>query len=420
MVKPCYNEEANEKSKELVGLGAVGLGTVGLGALLFFTMLNNAVIETTDNETAVANSIPPTIAYRKIAENFDLPTKIAATPIETDERLFIVERKGIIRILDANRERISQPFLDIERNVLNQGENGLLGLAFHPDYQANGRFFINYVRPPRDGEERNVSVVAEYVRSKADDNRADATSFRQILELEQPYGNHNGGELQFGPDGFLYIGFGDGGSAGDPENRAQDLGTWHGKILRIDVDSGDAYAVPEDNPFTSRNNAKSEIWSYGWRNPWRFSFDRQTDEMYIGDVGQGTYEEINREPANMPGLNYGWRCYEGDQKFDFSECSDATAYISPYIQYGHEGNQCSGSVTGGYVYRGEAYPKLDGYYVYADYCLNRLYLANTQQFTSPFVTETGDIAITSFGENQSGELFFADGANGDIYQLVTE
>ncbi|HUF18545.1 MAG TPA: PQQ-dependent sugar dehydrogenase, partial [Thermoanaerobaculia bacterium] len=261
-------------------------------------------------------------------------------------RLFINEQRGRILIFSGN-EILATPFLDIRSIVGCCGERGLLSVAFHPQYVSTGFFFVNYT------DLSGNTVVARYTRSSSDPNQADPASAMLIIRIEQPFGNHNGGQIQFGPDGYLYVGMGDGGAAGDPGNRSQNLSTLLGKILRIDVDSESPYAIPSDNPFRETASARPEIWSYGLRNPWRFSFDRATGDMFIGDVGQNALEEINFEPAGQGGANYGWRRMEGTRCFDpANNCNDGTLVL-PILEYGRS-DGCS--VTGGYRYRGSAFP----------------------------------------------------------------
>ncbi|MEM8862618.1 MAG: PQQ-dependent sugar dehydrogenase, partial [Chloroflexota bacterium] len=259
-----------------------------------------------------------------------------------DDRLFVVEQQGTIRVISADGVVSNTPFLNIiDRTNSAANEQGLLGLAFHPNYAENGRLFVNYTHA--DGS----TVVSEFSVS-ADPNMADPATERQIIKIGQPYQNHNGGMIEFGPDGFLYIGMGDGGSQNDPENRAQNLESLLGKILRIDIDNGEPYAIPADNPYVNDPAARNEIWSVGWRNPWRFSFDAVTGDMYVADVGQNDFEEISLSPLGVGGLNFGWRIFEANNCY-LDDCS--TPDLVPAIaQYDHAGGHCS--VTGGYMHRG--------------------------------------------------------------------
>ena len=330
-----------------------------------------------------------------------------------DDRLFIVEKRGVIEILQLDGTTNPTPFLDIQNIVLTPGgnydERGLLGLAFHPDYINNGYFYVNYI------DNFGNTQISRFSVSTSDPSIADPDSEFQILEVEQPYINHNGGCLRFGPEGYLYIGLGDGGSAGDPENRSQNLQTLLGKMLRIDIDNTEGstnYAVPSNNPFVGDPNALDEIWSYGLRNPWRFSFDSETDELWIGDVGQGSMEEIDRTAATVSGQNYGWRCYEGTQEYNTSGCPNQSELTFPVAEYSHSGGNCS--ITGGYVYRGEIYENFLGIYFYADFCsgeIGTIDQSNNQINHGPF-----NGSWVSFGEDKNKELYIIDNF-GSIYKI---
>lgn len=323
------------------------------------------------------------------------------------------KKRGVIEILQFDGTTNPTPFLDIQNIVLTPGgnydERGLLGLAFHPDYINNGYFYVNYI------DNFGNTQISRFSVSTSDPNIADPDSEFQILEVEQPYINHNGGCLRFGPDGYLYIGLGDGGSAGDPENRSQNLQTLLGKMLRIDIDNTEGstnYAVPSNNPFVGDPNALDEIWSYGLRNPWRFSFDSETDELWIGDVGQGSKEEIDRAAAGVSGQNYGWRCYEGNQEYNISGCPNQSELTFPVAEYSHSGGNCS--VTGGYVYRGEIYENFFGKYFYADFCsgeIGTIDQSNNQINHGPY-----NGSWVSFGEDKNKELYIIDNF-GSIYKI---
>jgi len=321
-------------------------------------------------------------------------------------RLFVVEQPGRIRVLEGHT-LLPAPFLDITKQVLSGGERGLLGLAFHPDYRHNGRFFVNYTRKS-DG----ATVVAEYRRG------ATATSASQderiLLIVPQPYPNHNGGMVAFGPDGYLYIGFGDGGSKGDPDNRAQNPQDLLGKILRIDVDRGDSYGIPMDNPF-AKQGGRPEIYAIGLRNPWRFSFDIKTGNLWVADVGQYQWEEIDLVAR---GGNYGWRVMEGTHCFHPSTDCQTTTFNLPLYEYAHEKGRCS--ITGGYVYRGQAISSLAGTYVYGDFCSGEIFaLQNSPREQllnkAPMILKTS-LQISSFGEDAAGELYVLD-HKGGVYRL---
>lgn len=358
-----------------------------------------------------SQSGPPNAELLEVGSGLDLPVAIASAG-DGSGRLFIVEREGTIRILNGST-LLANPFLDVSALVrCCAGEQGLLGLAFDPSYETNGYFYINYSRISG-----GDTLVARYQVS-SDPDLADPDSGQTVLAIGQPNTNHNGGQLQFGPDGYLYIGMGDGGGAGDPQNRAQNPGTLLGKMLRIDVHGGSPYAVPGDNPFVSDPSVLDEIWALGLRNPWRFSFDRQTGDLLIADVGQNGWEEIDRQPASSSGgENYGWSCYEGTHDYNVArDCSSLGSLAFPILEYSHDFG-CS--VTGGYRYRGGAYPELSGIYFYSDYCSGRLWGAADMDgaWETQVLLETG-FPVTTFGEDEAGELYLADYAGGRIYQIV--
>lgn len=352
----------------------------------------------------------PKVELTKVVEGFTQPVTITSMPNHDDKRLFVVEQAGVIRIVTAERTVEAKAFLDIKPKVQAGGEMGLLGLAFHPKVKQNNFFYINYI------DKDTNTIIARYTISQTT-GLADPASEKVLLKLKQPYPNHNGGDIKFGPDSYLYIGLGDGGSGNDPENRAQNKEELLGKLLRIDVDGSLTYAVPADNPF-AKGGGKPEIWALGLRNPWRFSFDRKNGDLYIADVGQGQYEEVNFQPANSKGgKNYGWRCYEGAQAHLPEGCQDASVYTKPILQYDHGDKRCS--VTGGFVYRGSKYPALDGHYLYADFCTKQLFSTKkTGDSWSPITTTSTGLDISTFGEDSNGELYAADYNNGGIYQIV--
>ncbi|MCF8232143.1 MAG: PQQ-dependent sugar dehydrogenase [Bacteroidales bacterium] len=356
-------------------------------------------------------SSQPQITLETFAENFNAPASINHAG---DSRLFVVEQSGLIKIVDDQGNVNSAPFLDIEDRVSYGGERGLLGLAFHPDYADNGYFYVNYT-----GESGNTHI-SRFSVSNTDPDLADPESENVLLTIEQPYSNHNGGDIRFGPDGLLYISTGDGGSAGDPENRAQDLSELLGKLLRIDVDGGDPYGIPPHNPFVGEPGAKDEIYALGLRNPWRFSFDSETGDLWIADVGQNEYEEVNFEPAGSDGgVNYGWRCYEGNHEYNTQGCQAQDFYTFPVHEYSHAGTGgCS--VTGGFVYRGEQYPNLEGHYVFADYCNDKIWTLHNDNGNWELTNQgqyTGNNFAT-FGEASDGELYVAGFSSGTIYHIV--
>ena len=331
-----------------------------------------------------------------------------------DERLFVVERGGTIRIVQDGTV-LDPPFLDISDRVGTDGlEQGLLGLAFPVDYTETGLFYVNYT--DLDGD----TVVARF---QASDSGAVATpeSEQVILTQDQPFQNHNGGMLAFGPDNYLYIGFGDGGGQGDPDGNGQRLDTWLGKILRIEVDpnftNGEPYVVPEDNPFVDDPDALPEIWAYGLRNPWRFSFDRETGDLWIADVGGGAYEEINVLAVDEGGANLGWSETEGPDCSAGADC-DPSQFTLPVFSYTHDEGGCS--VTGGYVYRGEEFAGLTGVYLFSDYCSGLIWGGGVDAsgelvFSEP--VESG-FQVTSFGEGVDGTLYLTDFSGGGVYELV--
>lgn len=356
----------------------------------------------------------PKIQLVNFASGFDLPLDITHCG---DSRLFVVERDGVIWVLDSLGNKLDT-FLNIDPRVnSNQNEQGLLGLAFHPNYAENGYFFVNYTK--NNGGDTRVSRFSV----KPDNpNEADPNSELTILEQDQPNWNHNGGCVKFGPDGYLYIGLGDGGGANDPQNYSQNKLTWLGKILRIDVNNSsttEPYVVPADNPFVGNPAYLPEIWSIGWRNPWRFSFDRLTGDMWIGDVGQNLWEEVDFEAAGDGGKNYGWRCYEGLHTFNTTGCLSADAYVSPFYEYSHSGsNGCS--VTGGFIYRGAQFPDLYGCYLFADYCSGRWWYTRRNadgSFTTNVLGTFGGYEFSSFGEDRNGELYVTLLASGRIQRI---
>ena len=348
------------------------------------------------------------IELRTVVEGLEQPLLVTNTGDGSD-RQFIVEQVGRIRIV-RDGELLAEPFLDVSEFITAGGEQGLLGLAFHPEYRANGRFFINYTDLEGD------TVVAEYQGDSAETDVASPDSARILLRVDQPYANHNGGALAFGPDGYLYIALGDGGSGGDPHNNGQRLDTMLGKLLRIDVDStsGDLpYGIPADNPFVDRDGARPEIWAYGLRNPWRFAFDG--DDIWIGDVGQSQLEEINRMPAARAGLNYGWNVMEGDACYEPPTDCDRDGLVLPVATYTHD-DGCS--VTGGYVYRGSI-SSLVGAYVFGDYCSGTVWAvdASGRAEQDPVQLLSTDYSISSFGLDERGELYVTD-LGGTVLQIV--
>jgi glucose/arabinose dehydrogenase len=358
--------------------------------------------------SAVAGT--PALTTTRVASGLDNPLDVQA-PSGDRARVFVVEQPGRIRVVRSGT-LLSTPFLDIASRVSFGGEQGLLGLAFHPRYSENGRFFVNYT--DNGGDTR----ISEFHASPAADV-ADAGSERQLLFVSQPFSNHNGGGLAFGNDGFLYIGLGDGGSGGDPFGNGQDFGTLLGKMLRIDVDRASPYTVPADNPFVARAGARGEIWALGLRNPFRFAFDRASGDLYIADVGQGRREEIDVGVASRRGgENYGWNVMEGFLCFDPSSGCNQSGLTLPVLDYG---DGCA--VIGGPAYRGCRMPGYHGTYFYGDYCEA---FVRSFRFSNGSVTDqrdwTGQLGrgiglLSSFGVDADGEMYLVD-LDGEVYKVV--
>jgi glucose/arabinose dehydrogenase len=340
------------------------------------------------------------------------PLYLTAPP--ADARLFIVEKTGGIRIVKEGL-LLEAPFLDLSTKVSAGSEQGLLGLAFDPEYATNGRFVVHYT-------DLAGNTVLSRLQVSADPDRAEPASEQVILTVAQPAANHNGGQVAFGPDGFLYLGLGDGGPGGDPQGRGQDLSDLLGSILRIDVRAGDPYTVPADNPFVGNPEARAEIWSYGLRNPWRFSFDRANGDLYIADVGESQREEVDVSTAADGGgraANYGWSVMEGSRCFRGPAC-DQTGLTLPLLEYTHQ-EGCS--ITGGYVYRGSAIPSLQGHYFYADLCGGWVRSFRdaggtvADEASWPSLSPGGP--VLSFGEDSAGELYILQ-AGGGVFKIVPE
>ncbi len=351
--------------------------------------------------------IAQTIGLQSFATGFSSPVEISHP--SNDARLFVVQQGGIIKIVNPNGTVNSTPFLTLTTATLSLGvEKGLLGLAFHPNYATNGYFYVNYTNTSGN------TVVARYTVSSTDPNVADASSAFILLTVNQPYSNHNGGTIKFGPDGYLYIGMGDGGGTGDTGNRAQNINENLGKMLRIDVDSASPYGIPPTNPYVGITG-NDEIWSIGMRNPWKFSFNRLNGDLWIADVGQSAAEEINKIVSPLtPGLNFGWRCYEGNAVYDISSgtCPSYSTTVAPIAQYGHSLSRCS--ITGGYLYTGTTYPNFTNYYFFADYCTGEIGMINTTGTISWGYDATNVIA--TFGEDKEGELYVSVGST--IYKII--
>lgn len=362
-----------------------------------------------------------TIGLQQVATGFSTPVEI--TQPANDTRLFVVQKAGLIRIVNSNGTVNGTPFLNMSTLINTDSEMGLLGLAFHPNYASNGIFFIHY------NNTAGSSIIARYTVS-ANPNVANTTG-TILMTISQPDGNHKGGTLRFGADGYLYIGMGDGGGAGDTSGYAQNLSLTHpqvaiyptriylGKMLRIDVDSTTGslnYGIPPTNPFAAEAG-KEEIWAYGLRNPWKFSFNRTNGDLWIADVGQSIAEEVNKIPSPLPtGLNFGWRCYEGNTTYSTSigPCPAYNTTVAPVTQYGHGSSRCS--ITGGFIYRGVTYPNMVDKYFLGDYCTGEIgYIGTSGTITWAYNTND-NYSITTFGQDSNGELYVA--VTGTIYKII--
>jgi glucose/arabinose dehydrogenase len=383
---------------------------------------NTRLPSTSTPEPTTAAS--PTVAASPTTPAVTTSSEIALEPIATgltrptylthagDARLFVIEQPGRIRIIDASGQLLDQPFLDITDRVLSSGnEQGLLSVAFEPEYATTGRFYVDYTRKP-DG----ATMIERYQVSPSDPNVADKSSASEVIVIQQPEPNHNGGLIKFGPDGYLYVGMGDGGGAGDRHGsigNGQNQKALLGKLLRLDVVNQATYVIPASNPFGT------EVWAYGLRNPWRYSFDRATGDLYIADVGQDTYEEVDFQPAaSTGGENYGWRIMEGLHCFNPQDYCDQSGLVLPVAEYSHAVGGCS--ITGGYVYRGAKYPVLSGQYFFGDYCSGIIWSLQRSgdQWQMTKRLESG-LLISSFGEDVNGELYVID-HNGAVYRLATK
>jgi len=376
------------------------------------------------------------LSVEQVASNFDNPLYVASFP-DNNSILIVVEQKGVIQILDNGKKR-KKPFLDIRDRVHNPlfpgDESGLLGFAFDPNFAQNNYFYVNYV------DEDGFTVISRFSSEEYVGNNL---SEIEILKIKQPYSNHNGGCIQFGPDNYLYISIGDGGSTGDPENRAQDLSNLFGSIIRIKINNDGTYSIPIDNPFIDIENSKPEIWSYGLRNVWRFSFDKLNGDLIMGDVGQYLWEEINfASHLSQGGENYGWNILEGNHCYlQDIECKK-TGYIMPLFEYPNNANYIRTliglkqknynmdgcSITGGYIYRGEKIPRLYGRYIFGDYCTGKVWSINLNKEKIDLIDHSQEIFnsmgkkefyLSSFGQDNNGEIFLVD-YNGAIFKLHEE
>jgi glucose/arabinose dehydrogenase len=392
----------------IVATLAPGTHTISLEATDSRGARSTATVQVTVTTTAVSYGL------LLISDDLTEPVFLTSAPGDAT-RLFVVEKTGRIRIL-KNGNLLATPFLNLHDSVSTGSEQGLLGLAFAPDYETSGRFFVSYTSP-RGSLSGGTSVIAEYRVSTGNPDMANPQSGRTVLRLDQPYSNHNGGMIAFGPDGYLYVGFGDGGGGGDPVGTGQDPSDLLGSILRLDVSGDSGYAIPPTNPFATSTTNAPELWNYGLRNPWRFSFDRATGDLFIADVGQGNWEEVNAVPAGSTGgENFGWNQMEGF--VCFTQGCSAQGRVLPVIAYDH-GNGCS--VTGGYVYRGSAVSALQGHYLYGDYCggwVRSFRLEGGQAVDAqdrPTLSPGG--LLTSFGEDLAGEVYVLT-QGGSVYRIV--
>jgi len=387
--------------------------------LLAFSALAGGAALPTGSAAAQSSAAvsPPYLAFETVVSGLDLPL-FATHAGDGSGRLFVVERGGRIKIL-KNGALNALAFLNIS-SIVNTtgGEQGLLGLAFHPDYETNRYFYVTYI------DQNSAINLARYQTSPHNPDWAPNTSGQVLLTIAKTRPNHNGGMLAFGPDGYLYMSTGDGGGPGDPDENGQDLTTLLGKVLRLDVDSASPYAIPAGNPFfgSADPQVKQEIWAYGLRNPWRFSFDSSTGDLYIADVGQNAQEEVNFQAAGDPGgANYGWNTLEGNLCYDPSAgCVAPTDYVPPVAVYDHgveDENGCS--VTGGYVYRGSAFPDLEGIYLYADYCLGKIYGLEkvSGNWNARLLSDT-PYRVTSIGEGEDGALYLIDYETESLVRIV--
>lgn len=357
-----------------------------------------------------------TIALQSFATGFNSPVEITNAG---DSRLFVVEQGGLIRIVSSTGVVNSTPFLNLSTLTNGGGEQGLLGLAFHPNYATNGFFFVNYTNTSGN------TVIARYSVNASNPNVANTTG-TILMTISQPYSNHNGGSIKFGSDGYLYIAMGDGGSGGDPQNYAQNTTinasfpsrVFLGKMLRIDVNATVApfYTIPPTNPYVGQAG-KEEIWAIGLRNPWKFSFNRLNGDLWIADVGQGAIEEIDKVVSPLPntGINFGWRCYEGNSTYNTTGCAAASTMTFPFAQYSRSGGACS--VTGGYFYTGTTYPNFQNKYFFTDYCDDKIRTVNAAGVITT-TTAFGGNNFSTFGQDVNGELYIAGISSGVIYKII--
>ena len=385
---------------------------------LFLLTLMFIAVSCTDSSTGDKEP-PPSLEPGSYTVEAAFPNLSFNNPLDLQHpgdgsgRLFVVEQGGLIKVFENDAAASdASVFLDIQNQIATGGERGLLGLTFHPNFESNGFFYVNYTAP-----NPLRTVISRFKVPLNNGDQADASSETIILTYDQPFGNHNGGQIRFGPDGYLYIAAGDGGGGGDPQGNAQNRSTLLGNILRIDVDdsgNGNNYAIPADNPFFENDQGyREEIFAYGLRNPFRFSFDSETGDLWAGDVGQNEFEEID---IIENGNNYGWNITEGNECYNANTC-DRSGLTAPVFAYDHSNNDRS--VTGGFVYRGEQLDGLSGYYIYADFISGRIWALNTSNTQNPENTllVESDLAISSFGVDANNELYIT-AFDGSIYRLA--
>lgn len=359
---------------------------------------------------------------------FNSPVDMTSTYMDGDARIFVTQKSGLIRILedpeDLSPNILEDPFLDLSSVVDDGFEGGLLGLAFHPDYENNGYFYVNYTFQDPDNGGQFSTRISRFSVDESNPNLANSESELEVITISQPRKNHNGGDIAFGLDGYLYIPLGDGGGSGDQFKTAQNRQSLLGKVLRIDINT-EPYSIPPDNPFVSDDETLDEIWTIGWRNPWKVAFDRETGDFWAADVGQNALEEVDFEPANSTGgLNYGWNCFEASEEFDDELCPDGISHTMPIFEYDH--SQGWKSITGGHVYRGSNFPDLQGHYIFTDYEDSRVFWLTEQIAEGEFETVMFSFTegnfplnIATFGEASNGELYFTTLITGQLWKVGT-
>ena len=391
-------------------VAAAALASAVLTGLLPAQVMASSAVRLTDGGGFLSAPSTSTIKLTPIASGLENPVLITSAHDGTG-RLFIVQQTGAIRVFDSGSV-LAGNLLNLSGSISHGDEQGLLGLAFHPNFKNNRKFYVNFTNTSGN------TVIREYKTSKSNPNRVQSGSGRTVLKVNQPYSNHNGGNLAFGPGGYLYIGLGDGGDAGDPGNRAQRTNTLLGKMLRINVNTRTghkAYGIPKSNPYVGKPG-KNEIFMRGLRNPWRYSFDRSNGNLWIGDVGQGNWEEIDRTTSGN-GVNWGWHVMEGYRCYSPSSGCHKDGKKKPVATYSHSSGRCA--VTGGYVYRGSNIPALKGWYVFGDYCSGEIWAisSSASDHKTKHLLRNSGASITSFGESAGGELYVVVGRGGNIYRI---